>query len=237
MSENKPHVFAIDDEKDALEIFEEALAKSFDIELFSDPEVALKELEKRQPDIVVTDIMMPNMDGVTLVRKLKRISKTLPVIVMSGHSDRNQIIEIFKLGCFDFVSKPFRYDELAQKIHMVLDENNSIRDNFEQRILKDSMRTFKDGESLVIGFNQDVLSHNELSQIVRKEIYRPIQDHTGPVRIDLRSVKTISSENLVILHSFMKHLDSNSIKYDFQCEDDAVEILLSSEFHSAGEAI
>jgi DNA-binding NtrC family response regulator len=109
----------VDDEKDMRQSISQWLALSgFDTETFSSAEDALKGLNPDYPGIVVSDVRMPGMDGMQLLRKLRSIDSTLPVIMITGHGDVPMAVEAMRVGAFDFLEKPFNPDrmtELAKK--------------------------------------------------------------------------------------------------------------------------
>jgi len=109
----------VDDEKDMRQSISQWLALSgFDTETFASAEDALKGLGADYPGIVVSDIKMPGMDGMQLLRKLKSVDSTLPVIMITGHGDVPMAVEAMRIGAFDFLEKPFNPDrmtELAKK--------------------------------------------------------------------------------------------------------------------------
>jgi len=109
----------VDDEKDMRQSISQWLALSgFDTETFASAEDALKGLGADYPGIVVSDIRMPGMDGMQLLRKLKSVDSTLPVIMITGHGDVPMAVEAMRIGAFDFLEKPFNPDrmtELAKK--------------------------------------------------------------------------------------------------------------------------
>jgi DNA-binding NtrC family response regulator len=109
----------IDDEKDMRQSISQWLALSgFDTETFASAEDALKGLGPDYPGIVVSDVRMPGMDGMQLLRKIKSLDSTLPVIMITGHGDVPMAVEAMRVGAFDFLEKPFNPDrmtELAKK--------------------------------------------------------------------------------------------------------------------------
>ena len=109
----------VDDEKDMRQSISQWLALSgFDTETFASAEDALKGLGPDYPGIVVSDIRMPGMDGMQLLRKLKSVDSNLPVIMITGHGDVPMAVEAMRIGAFDFLEKPFNPDrmtELAKK--------------------------------------------------------------------------------------------------------------------------
>jgi len=77
---------------------------------------ALKKIEKVRPDLVITDIMMPFTSGLELIRSVKARYITIPVIVLSAPGQANIVIEAFRLGADDYMSKPFNLDELSLRV-------------------------------------------------------------------------------------------------------------------------
>jgi len=112
-------IAVVDDEKDMRQSISQWLALSgFDTETYGSAEEALKTINPDFPGIVVSDVRMPGMDGMQLLRKIKSIDSTLPVIMITGHGDVPMAVEAMRVGAFDFLEKPFNPDrmtELAKK--------------------------------------------------------------------------------------------------------------------------
>ncbi|HVG49613.1 MAG TPA: sigma-54 dependent transcriptional regulator [Rubellimicrobium sp.] len=112
-------IAVVDDEKDMRQSISQWLALSgFDTESYGSAEEALKTINPDFPGIVVSDVRMPGMDGMQLLRKIKSIDSTLPVIMITGHGDVPMAVEAMRVGAFDFLEKPFNPDrmtELAKK--------------------------------------------------------------------------------------------------------------------------
>ncbi len=112
-------VVIIDDESDMRASIAQWLGLSgFETETFASAEEALLTLSPAFPGVVITDVKMPGMDGLALLRKLAAMDASLPVIVITGHGDVPMAVEAMRLGAFDFVEKPFdpeRLVELTQK--------------------------------------------------------------------------------------------------------------------------
>ncbi|MCL3882591.1 sigma-54 dependent transcriptional regulator [Marivita sp. GX14005] len=109
----------VDDEKDMRQSISQWLALSgYDTETFSSAEEALGAVGPDYPGIVISDIKMPGMDGIALLRKLMGSDSALPVIMITGHGDVPIAVEAMRIGAFDFLEKPFnpdRMSELAKK--------------------------------------------------------------------------------------------------------------------------
>jgi two-component system response regulator AtoC len=90
---------------------------------------ALQELEARDPDLVLTDVRMPGMDGVALLREIQRRRPDLTVIVMSAYGAQEAAIEAMKAGAYDYLSKPFRRDEVVLVIRKAEERERLAREN------------------------------------------------------------------------------------------------------------
>ncbi|MCT4553602.1 MAG: sigma-54 dependent transcriptional regulator [Pelagimonas sp.] len=109
----------VDDEKDMRQSISQWLALSgYDTETYASAEEALGAVGPDYPGIVISDIKMPGMDGIQLLRKLMGADSALPVIMITGHGDVPIAVEAMRIGAFDFLEKPFnpdRMSELAKK--------------------------------------------------------------------------------------------------------------------------
>lgn len=113
----KPCVAIIDDEADMRESVAQWLSLSgFEPMRFEAAEAALKEIAPDFPGVIVSDIKMPGMDGMALLRRIQSIDPGLPVILMTGHGDVPMAVEAMRIGAFDFVEKPFEPDRLADLV-------------------------------------------------------------------------------------------------------------------------
>ena len=111
----------VDDEKDMRQSISQWLALSgYDTETFSSAEEALGALGSDYPGIVISDIKMPGMDGIQFLKKLMGSDSALPVIMITGHGDVPMAVEAMKRGAVDFIRKPFRDQELLDRVHEAL---------------------------------------------------------------------------------------------------------------------
>ena len=112
-------VAIVDDENDMRQSISQWLALSgFDTETYASAEEALKGIGAEFPGVVVSDIRMPGMDGMALLRRLMSLDSGLPVIMITGHGDVPMAVEAMRIGAYDFLEKPFNPDrmtELAKK--------------------------------------------------------------------------------------------------------------------------
>lgn len=78
---------------------------------------ALKTIQKIPVDFVITDVRMPAMDGLTLIRKIKETIKNIPCLVMSGHGDIDMSDQAIDVGACAYIHKPIKFEELERIIH------------------------------------------------------------------------------------------------------------------------
>ena len=88
----------------------------YEVIVTHDVSEALKKIEKFHPDLVITDIMASFTTGLELVRAVKTRYVTIPIIVLSAPGQANIVMEAFRLGADDYVSKPFNPDELSLRV-------------------------------------------------------------------------------------------------------------------------
>ncbi len=116
---NAMKIAIVDDEQDMRQSISQWLALSgYDTETFASAEEALGSVGADYPGIVISDIKMPGMDGIQLLKKLMGTDSSLPVIMITGHGDVPMAVEAMRIGAFDFLEKPFnpdRMSELAKK--------------------------------------------------------------------------------------------------------------------------
>ncbi len=106
-------VFVIDDEEHFRKLLKKELArKGFEVDAAADGESALRELKKKSYDVILLDIVMPGMDGVSFMKKLKGDPAAPAIIVLSGKATIETAVEAMKNGAYDYLSKPYKLDEL-----------------------------------------------------------------------------------------------------------------------------
>jgi len=98
----------VDDDPGVLDLLNEYFAgQGYDVEVATSGEVALSAVRAKRPDLVILDIRMPGIDGVEVLRRLRRQDATLPVIMVTANEDVTLARETLNIGAFDYVAKPF----------------------------------------------------------------------------------------------------------------------------------
>ena len=119
--ENKLHILLCEDEESLGMLVREYLqAKGYDAELYLDGEAGYKAFVKGEYDMCMLDVMMPKMDGFTLARELRMINAEVPIMFLTAKNLKDDILEGFKLGADDYLTKPFSMDELVYRMEAIL---------------------------------------------------------------------------------------------------------------------
>lgn len=120
----KQTILVVDDEFDIATSLQERLTmEGYKVLTASDGRKGLRVHHDHPIDLVITDILMPEMDGLEVVRSLRRLGTAIPIIAMSGGSNRDLdfLIEATEFGATRTLSKPFRLEELVVMVHDLLD--------------------------------------------------------------------------------------------------------------------
>jgi len=118
-------------------------AEAFAVEEAGDGATALEKVGKGNFDIVLLDIRMPKMDGLTVLRHIKKHHPHLPVIMFTAFGTSDRAIEAMKIGAFDYVTKPFDIDELVAIIHRALEHRKL---SAEVRVLRKRLAEVEAGD-------------------------------------------------------------------------------------------
>ncbi|MFQ5416754.1 MAG: sigma-54-dependent transcriptional regulator [Myxococcota bacterium] len=142
----KSRLAVLDDEQRMAEIIGMVLRREeYEVEIFNAASDALKALEERPFDLLLTDLKMPDIDGVEVLKRARAIDADLPVILMTAHASIPTAIEAIRCGAFDYVEKPFDNVELKALVARALDvtrltrENRYLRAEVAQRYSLDSL--------------------------------------------------------------------------------------------------
>ena len=110
-----PRIVVVDDEPQITRVLRTSLnAQGYDIRVANDGETALEIMKDFSPDLVITDLAMPNMNGIELCRRLREISQ-VPILVLSVRGEERSKIEALDSGADDYITKPFSTGELLAR--------------------------------------------------------------------------------------------------------------------------
>lgn len=123
-------IFLVDDERILrVSLADELKDAGHQVLEFAEASGALQSLAGESPEMVITDIRMPEMDGLELLEKIRQISPSTTVVIMTAYASVDTAIKALKLGAYDYLSKPFRSDEVLHLIERVSELRNIKQDN------------------------------------------------------------------------------------------------------------
>jgi len=119
------NVYIIDDDKNVRNSLKEILEdEGYDVQLYASGKSCLKQLEKERPSVLFLDVWLNNEDGLEILKEIKKIYPTLPIIMISGHATIELAVQSTKMGADDFLEKPLSIQTILEKIDKVLKEKN-----------------------------------------------------------------------------------------------------------------
>jgi len=148
-NEEKARILVVDDEPTNIEIIQGYLEKEYDIVSASSGKEALEKISKEKPDVVLLDIMMPELSGYEVCAKLKKDESTrfIPVVIVTALSDIEDKIEAIEAGADDFLTKPINSMELVTRVRSLL----RIKYYYEQLVKsKEQIEAQNDFRTIII---------------------------------------------------------------------------------------
>lgn len=211
---NRYDILIIEDDKNTQEIIEESLkTRDFFADSVSDGLEGIQKFKEKKYDLVLLNISMPNLDGFTVCKMIRKMSE-VPIVFISSKNDEATQIKGYDCGCDDFIVKPFSFNVLAKKIEAILKRTSKLIDSdtleFEDMVL--GLRTYSvtiSGESveltlkefyilkmLIEKYPQVITRENLLDNIWGYDFYgdtRIIDAHIKNIRkkIKLPYIKTV----------------------------------------------
>ena len=141
MNHSKQNIFIVDDEPGVLKVIEQTL-KSLDcnVTCFDKAADCLEQIRLDGCDLLITDVRMPDMDGIELTTKAKQTNPNLSVLVITGYADIPIAIRAIKTGATDFIEKPLKRDTFLQAVESVLEKASEIDPLIGQTLTKTEER-------------------------------------------------------------------------------------------------
>ena len=128
-----PRVWVIDDDRSIRWVLERALNKAdMDVTSFSNGVGIMESLQRELPDVIISDVRMPGIDGLDLLRQVTSAHPDLPVIIMTAHSDLDSAVSAFDRGAFEYLPKPFDLDEAVDQVRRACRKISDGEDTNEQ---------------------------------------------------------------------------------------------------------
>ena len=124
----KPRVLLVDDEEDFVNALSERLKmRDLNSDVVYNGEQALNIVESQEPDIMVLDLNMPGMNGIDVLRTIKKVHPNIEVIILTGHGTEREKNAALNLGAFDIQNKPVDIDKLEKKIKQAFERKHGDR--------------------------------------------------------------------------------------------------------------
>lgn len=162
-TDEKPvSVLIVEDNEDLLQVLEEAFALKYQVHKASDGEEGLRRAEEIQPDLIISDVMMPGLSGTQMCKQLKRKLETshIPILLLTARTDMESTLEGMKCGACDYIVKPFNIELLLLKCNNIIRTLNHHQAHFrtkadaepaelatnrlDQQLLEDSVRIIEE---------------------------------------------------------------------------------------------
>ncbi len=166
--ENKVKLLlAEDDENLGLLLREYLIAKGYKTELYPDGIAAYNGFMNHPFDLCILDIMMPKKDGISLARDIRLINAEIPIIFLTAKNLKEDILEGFKIGADDYITKPFSMEELIMRIEAIMRRISSDNKNNDQMVFKLGRYTFDARKQILSNEDQHVKLTTKESELLR----------------------------------------------------------------------
>lgn len=170
-------VMVVDDDAETLALMREIVAKEgFEVETAEDAETALRRLEQWQPELVITDIHMPGMDGLALLAAVREKEPDIPVVLLTAYGSLKTAVDAIKAGAFDYLSKPFVVEDIRLVVRRALEHTKLVREN---RSLRGQLRDRYRFDNLVGSSGGMVEVYKMIARVAETDSTVLIQGESG----------------------------------------------------------
>jgi diguanylate cyclase (GGDEF)-like protein len=177
----KDRILVVDDDPDILQFVEMNLdMEGFDAQTAESGRVALEVARERPPDLILLDVMMPELDGLTVLRRLRSSPATssIPVVLLTAKALAEDRVRGLDLGADDYITKPFDVEELLARVKAVLRRAQQMRDLSPLTGLPGNFRISRELETRVTSGEDFAIVHADLDN------FKSFNDHYGFMRGD-----------------------------------------------------
>jgi len=205
-------VLLVEDEEKLARLLKSAIGDSFySFHLASNGEEGLEMFKTTSPDIIITDISMPRMDGLEMSRKIRELDAAVPIIILSAFSETDKFLNAIDVGVVKYLIKPFDPDELLEYISSLSEKIESklleLVDGFTFNRTKNSL--YKNSRYVSLSKNEskfiELLLQNRSDaknivdeEIIKKSIWENEEVSSGRLRTFIKRLRAKTSKNLVL---------------------------------------
>ncbi len=214
IDEEKEIVLVVEDNADVREFIKDSLGNDFQIEEATDGEMGVSKAEQIIPDLIISDVMMPKMDGNELTRILKNDEKTshIPIILLTAKAEQESKLEGLETGADDYLTKPFDTKELQIRINNLLNIRKKLQEKYSSGELipktKDKRLSKLDEQFMkkVIDVIENHISNEDFSieqfanevYMSRMQLHRKLKALTGKsTSLYVRSFRLLKAKKMI----------------------------------------
>jgi two-component system, OmpR family, response regulator len=167
-------VLVVDDDRAICEYMETFLTKDgYDVKTLADPSAAVEEVKHGGYHLVVLDLMMPDVDGIEALKRIRKVDSDIAVVIFTGYPSLDTAVQSMKLDAVDYLKKPFNPEEFREVLDRVMRKKGLLRSPEENlhRVIGETIRNLRKERGLTLKqmARRTALSVSLLSQIERAE--------------------------------------------------------------------
>jgi two-component system response regulator FixJ len=187
MKSRAPSVYIVDDD-DAVRGAVRFLIRSVGLaaQVYASAQEFLAAYDRRDPGCLLLDVRMPGMSGLDLQQELNRRGATIPVVFITGHGDVPMAVEAMQQGAFDFLQKPFRDQDLLDRVQRALARDAETRAGCERAEIRTRLATLTPRETEVM----ELVTHGKANKVAGAELgvsQRTVEIHRAHVMEKMRA--------------------------------------------------
>lgn len=187
-------IMVVEDDDDVREFIVDQLSEYFTVLSATNGAEGLEKIAERQPNIIVSDVMMPEIDGFELTKRIKDRAETshIPVVLLTAHSSEQHQLEGVKMGADDYVTKPFSIEYLVTRILKLIEQREKLQQKFmTEPGLKQLNTNFTDRDKVFLNKLHDIIEKNidnseftvedfaQALSMARTNFYKKVKGLTG----------------------------------------------------------
>lgn len=180
---NKQLIYVVEDDEGIREVYEGAFESTYAVEMFENGKDFFEAFAKRVPDLIILDIMLPDMDGYTILSKIREVNERVPLIIVSAKTDEISFVKGLNKGADDYMAKPFSILELMARVKAGLRRANLYVSNAgEFTVDRNTYKIFYRGQDLGLTLKEykllDHLIGNAGITVDRETLFREVWGET-----------------------------------------------------------